>query len=302
MDRSTARIAFTALTIATIVVLGGCMDASLSQSGNAPASISIQDAPSTLGDIDLTISGPGMSDINESISRDTDAVVIEVPVGPDREFDATGFLNGDITAFYQGLSRVGVGASGVQVGLPMALRSRIVIPDSGVGVISQIESLSTGDSTAVFDSFFSSPRDVDFDQSGRMYIAGSDITRSDGISGANQITLAGLSDGGFRSVAIDRPRDLLYASSDASVTKANLDGSDELFPFVTRDDLITPTSLSYFNIQGIAVDDDGYLYVAQAPGVSKVHPDTGAVMAEFLIPGHIEGTDEIGRASCRERV
>ena len=104
--------AVTAFVFATV----GCIDASLSQSGNAPASISIQDAPSTLGDIDLTISGPGMSDINETIGRDTDAVVIEVPVGPDREFDATGFLNGDITAFYQGLSSVGVGTSGVNGG------------------------------------------------------------------------------------------------------------------------------------------------------------------------------------------
>jgi len=124
-----------------------------------------------------------------------------------------------------------------------------------------------------------------------MYIAGSDITRSDGISGANQITL-GLSGSNFRSVAIDRSRSLLFASSDFSVTKANLDGSDEVSPLVTDNDLIT-RSEGYFIIQGIAVDRDGYLYVAQAPGVSKVDPNNGAVVAEFLIPGHTEGDDGV---------
>lgn len=293
MDRSTFRIAFATLLLGLAVSLVGCMDASLSQSSNAPTSISIQDAPSTLGDIDLTISGPGMSDISETVTRGTDAIIIDVPVGPEREFEAVGFLNEDITAFYQGLSRVGVGAAGLQVGLPMRLRSRIVIPDGSVGVISQIDSLSTGDSSAVFDSFFFGVRDVDFDRSGRMYLAASsDVTRSDGISGNNQVAL-GLGGGSFRSVAIDRARGLLFASSDFNVTKANLDGTDEVFPLVTENDLITPSSLSYFIIQGIAVDRDGYLYVAQSPGVSKVDPDTGAVLAQFLIPGHTEGTDGV---------
>jgi len=106
MDSSTAPIAFTAPTIGVIFPLGGCMDASLLQSGNAPTSIFVHDAPSTLGDIDLTISGRGTSDINETVTRNANAIVIDVRVGPAGEFEAVGYLRGDATAFYDGLSTV----------------------------------------------------------------------------------------------------------------------------------------------------------------------------------------------------
>lgn len=40
-------------------------------------------------DITLTVSGPGMSTIEEGITTDTDAVVLNIPVGSDRIFEVT---------------------------------------------------------------------------------------------------------------------------------------------------------------------------------------------------------------------
>ena len=281
MDRSTARIAFTALTIATIVVLGGCMDASLSQSGNAPASISIQDAPSTLGDIDLTISGPGMSDIQETVDRNTDAVVIEVPVGPDREFEATGFLNSDTTAFYEGLSTSGVGPGGAQVGLPMGLRSKIVIPDDGFSTqrIVRLDSVQDGadgwQTNGVGVAY-----DVDFDEFGRMYLAMQENTpgallRLDTFGQATPEQLAPTLQF-LISVAVDRSNQRVYVleSFSTNVHELRYDG--------TIEGLVDLSALpSSEDIGGIAVDDDGALFVVQEDYVSKVDPDTGSILSSF---------------------
>ena len=114
MDRSTARIAFTALTITTIVVLGGCMNASLSQSGNAPARINLQQVPDSVTEIRLTVSGPGMTTVEKTLTPDTDAVVLDLPVGPERVFEA-------VAGEYSGRTVVGVESEGIQVELRLSL-------------------------------------------------------------------------------------------------------------------------------------------------------------------------------------
>ncbi|MFP4066199.1 MAG: TolB family protein [Spirochaetaceae bacterium] len=71
-----------------LTLLGACMDASLSQAGGADVGIRLQGVPPSVDDTVITISGSGMTAISATIDRDTDAVVIEVPIGPDRVFEA----------------------------------------------------------------------------------------------------------------------------------------------------------------------------------------------------------------------
>ena len=89
MIGSWARFArFTAI-LAVPSVFMGCMDASLLQTGSAQTAISIQHAPAGVTEIQLTISGPGMSLISRTLSLSTDSIILEIPIGPDRLFEAS---------------------------------------------------------------------------------------------------------------------------------------------------------------------------------------------------------------------
>ena len=78
------------VTVGLVAVLGGCMNASLSQAGagEGAAGISLQNVPDSVEEIILTVSGPGIDTIEKTVDRDTDAITLEVPVGEDREFTA----------------------------------------------------------------------------------------------------------------------------------------------------------------------------------------------------------------------
>ena len=303
MHRSTARIAFTVLVLASALALAGCMDASLVQSGSGPASISIMDAPTTLGDLDLNVSGPAMGDINLSVTRDTDALVLEVPTGPDRRFDLVGFLNGDTTAFYQGLRTVGIGPEGVQVSLPMNLRSKIIIPDSGYGLVVRIDTLPTGDSS--WNTFnigtLNDAKDVDVDADGFVYIAGDEVARTPAIGTAATTLPVPVLGTGFTSIAVDSDREFLYTAGERRIIRSRLDGTNAVSPWVSAGDLFDYAADPFrdYIIQGIAVDEDGYIYVAQAPGVSKVDPNSRNVLAQFSVPGYAEGDDGLSDVMVR---
>jgi len=125
-----------------------------------------------------------------------------------------------------------------------------------------------------------------------MYLAtGVGVIRSDGISGTN--SLAFPLGGGFRSVAVDRQRSSFFSASDTQIAKSNLDGTIVTNPFLTAFDLFTDVSVSWYNIQGLAVDEAGYLYAAQSAGISKIDPITGSVVAQFALPNYVPGNDGI---------
>lgn len=113
MDRSTAGIAITALAIGLVVLLGGCMDASLAQTETARAQVAIQQIPDSVEEISVSVSGPGMRDIEKTVSRGTDGLVLDIPAGPDRVFEAE-------AGGYSARSVVGVPSDGVQVSLAPA--------------------------------------------------------------------------------------------------------------------------------------------------------------------------------------
>jgi len=84
-----------AIAVILIGVLAGCMDASLAQpesSGSVQTSLSLQTVPVGIEQITVTVSGPGMEDIEETVDVTTateTGITIEVPLGPDRVFTAS---------------------------------------------------------------------------------------------------------------------------------------------------------------------------------------------------------------------
>ena len=294
MSTNRLRTVLGILAAASILPLTGCMDASLSQSGNAPANISIQGAPSTLGDMDLTISGPGMSDINKTVSRDSDSLVLDVPVGPDREFEALRYLNGDTTAFYKALSTASVTPGGAQVTLPIALRSKTIVPEDG-------EKLHLYDAGSWESRGADDPYDVDFDEFGRIYVANStdgavpvgsgSIVRVDTFTGA----VTTIYTGDYISVAVDRDNQWIYMlgsafeDNEGTVFRMRYDGSGQE-TVVTSSDLPVQSDFGFqLPATGIDVGEDGTLYVSQQDYVSAVDGDTGEVLRSFQYATY--GTD-----------
>lgn len=84
MSRSHRRM--TACVMTLVALLSGCMDSSLSQTGEAPTGISVQNVPTHIDEVSIAISAPGMSTVETTI--DEGAVVLEVPVGRELAFEA----------------------------------------------------------------------------------------------------------------------------------------------------------------------------------------------------------------------
>jgi len=62
---------------------------------------------SNLGEIHLTVSGPGMNTIDLLYASDTDNIEIQVPSGDDREFTLLAYLSGEnIYPSYRGSAKV----------------------------------------------------------------------------------------------------------------------------------------------------------------------------------------------------
>ncbi|NBF40339.1 MAG: hypothetical protein GVY14_07975 [Spirochaetes bacterium] len=119
MSRNRLRTVLGILAAASTVALAGCMDASLSQSGTAPASISIQDAPSAIEAFDIEISGG--ADAARTVTGDTEALIFELAVGEEHtiDVDSSNFL---------GTKSFTVPRGGLQLSVPV--QEKIFVPDT----------------------------------------------------------------------------------------------------------------------------------------------------------------------------
>jgi hypothetical protein len=103
-------------SLACVGVLLGCNAFSKELvSGDAPATISIQDVPDSVTEVTLRIDGPGMSPIERTVSRGEGAVAIFVPTGEDRTFTAS-------AAGYYARETVGVPPGGLSLSLRLFAR------------------------------------------------------------------------------------------------------------------------------------------------------------------------------------
>ncbi len=293
MDRSTARIAFTALTIATIVVLGGCMDASLSQSGNAPASISIQDAPDAIPDVGISITGGGVN-ISETVGPGTDALVFELPVGQEHEvtIDTTNFI---------GRKSFVLPPGGAQVDVQML--EKLFIPDVSTERVVQIPDIR-GDGWRTEPDLFQ-PYDVEVGPDGRLYVINNDsasgntvLIFSDLSEGSTGDLIPGVESAFYRALASDSERGIIYYTAH--------DGTDTPFLLESRNlngdlsgtysDLVS----DFASVWGLAVGENGDVYVSgtkvvvetSRPVVRRFSPDSAFDPVDRIIGPDVPSDSE----------
>lgn len=283
-------IAFAALPLI------GCMDASLVNGDSAPASISIQASPTTIRDLGLRVSGPGMPTLQTTIPVGSDAAVFQVPVGPVRRFDLRARLNRVGTEVLNESIRYAarwegpLPPGGTMVTLSPRIETVVLVPDrnsSGgnagrvvaIGDLVGSDALITADKwrAAPFDDpGLQDPVDVDVGPAGGIFVAfGSDgIARIPDVDNLSygQVRPAG----NVKAIAIDRERSRLFVAEDDEVYARPLSGTGagvSLGLFSSLD----PVSNGYF--QGVAVDPFGMIYVAQSARISRVDPVSGEVLA-----------------------
>lgn len=281
------------------------MDASLSQGANAPASISIQDAPEVIAEVDVSITGGGVS-IFETVGPGTDAMVFELPVG--REHD----LTIDTTNFIGRRSFV-LPARGAQVDVRM--REKLFVPDRWNSTLVKIDDMGGGNwaTEQVTDDQGTSldPDDAAVGPDGRIYVlANEDIVAFDSVEEPDT-ELIGVAYTGARGLAIDGERGIIYyAEDDTELTlpvleARGLNGSYEHYEVL--DDVFAVAA----DIWGLTVDDAGNVYVSGLtrdplrPAVRKISRSDWSVAwtVTLDLPGdaqefeaeHIDVTHTTGR-------
>jgi len=270
------------------------MDASLVSSGSAPVELSVQSVPSNVRDLGVRVTGPGMPSISKSVPLGADALVLPVPVGPAREFELRARLNElgtqqvNDSVWYGAHRRVPVSPAGALVPLNLSIRSAILVPnltDSGVGRLVQIDDLegtsATISSTKWSESSFMAGdiSDVTVGRRGAIfYIANPSLGGTDVI---HRVTALGStpqaisSQQGYKTIAMDREGDRVYAAKVDSVWAMGLDGTNEQqLPLSAGLNVNT-----WGEVQGLDVGPKGLLYVAQSNRVGLFDPTSATPVA-----------------------
>jgi hypothetical protein len=222
----------------------------------------------------LVVGGPGMNPMFASYSPIPASISIDVPSGLARTF--TVLLNGQ-SATLQGQATADLqpGETKDITVTPTIAGTQIVIPDNGNSSVVQIADMSGTLSTALTASF---PTEVDFDDQGKMYVAtSSGISQMDDITGTNSVPLT-LTATGIQSIAIDRARGMLYYVGYDTNFAYDL-WSMQVSP---KPGAETPVIVGIAYSRGIAVDSDGFVYVAtSSPSVLKIDPRAQKVVLTY---------------------
>jgi len=304
MNSSTFRIATIALVVGLLVSLFGCMDASLSQSGRAPASISIQDAPDAIPELGVSITGGG-ANISETVGPGTDALVFELPVGQKHEvsIDATNFI---------GRKSFVLPPGGAQVDVQML--EKLFIPDLQLGTLSprlvQVSDMAGRDWVTSSNVFY--PMDVELGSDGSIYVAAIEdtferfgrIRRLNSILDTSPVDIA--FPYGVQAIAIDSAENLIYyAGVDGNslpyLERVSPDGTAVGFGFGTT---LISTLFDASGIWGLALDAVGDVYVSgegadpefssiqfEQPQISKIDSSTGKTWS-ILLPFVVESAPD----------
>lgn len=232
-------------------LLTGCMDPTLAGSGLVSSNISIAEAPAGVSQIGLRIRGQDFDPINLTVTPNTDAVVLELPVGKNRLFEGRG-------GTYFARTIAAVTPKGVNVGLNFS--PVLIVPDTDNSRLIQLwrnEDPAWEDLTEAelgFTTFF--PSDVDYDSGGRAYFTNNDGTeggvyRVSSIFDTTETQLS--SAGNTTSIAIDRDRQRVYfvAAGGPALVATSYSGDPEV-----------ALDIGNFNADSrLAIDNQGYLYV-----------------------------------------
>lgn len=164
MVKHAKRRMFFGLLITSVLSLTGCMDASLSRSGEAPALISILDVPPTVTALRVSIRGERV-DIEEIIRPGTDALVFDLLVGREHVLTVD-------TAHYLGRSRFTVPPRGAQIDVRM--EEKLLVPDGLNARLVRVDHIGGANWTPL--PLQQEPSDLALGPDGRIYVvAGDDL-------------------------------------------------------------------------------------------------------------------------------
>ena len=256
--------------------------------------------PSNLSSYTINVSGPGMSTLEKSYPINASTVSIEVPAGSNRLIEL--YANNDPSSNSPVLQYIGSSTEDLKSGetksisLTMYLsKVKLVIPDRGNNRVVQIDDISGSswdvldytDMGIVAESNFA-PYDIDFDYTGRIFIANNvggsggnfnTIYRVDNIDGDNPVNIGEVEyDNGVEYLVADRTNHFIYYSTTSGLSNIILKRD-------TKNFLGTVDSINIgglvADINGLAVDDDGFLYVYDSNTVKKIDLDIPSVLTTF---------------------
>ncbi|MBN1836615.1 MAG: hypothetical protein JW820_12245 [Spirochaetales bacterium] len=310
MRGNTSRAILAGLVAPIVLVLCGCYFDSLGGGNTTQAtlSVSMKQPVGTVTSIALVVSGPGMASIARALPVADTEVSLEVPAGADRTFTV---LVNTADMSFKGETTVDLvaGESAAVSVRPVLAATELVFPDftNNFGNSKLLQIRDIGDTS--FQELFGSgiagigfadaqfkPYDVDFDDRGRIYIANNyggsgmgvnAVIRTDDITGAGGLKFTELEyDYGVNSLAVDRPRSLVYFSTTAFMStpsalhRCNLDGG-------SMTTLATIAGVEPIQtIRGMAVDENGILYIVGTnslgqPRVFRYDPVGQSVLSTY---------------------
>jgi hypothetical protein len=244
--------------------------------------------------IALIVTGPELAPIARSIDPQLPELTLEVPAGSARTFT---LLINTFSVTFKGQTTVdlGPGEETVVVINPTLEATQIIIPDSYNYRVVQISDMNgTGWTEIAWDDLgFSNnwefnPYDIDFDKEGRIYIANynNGVIRLDDMndSSAETIIFGAATPYNVTTIAIDRAKGLLYFSTffGQYIYQADLTGSPLPLTPVQLDVTLEPL-VSSFDTIGIAVDDQGILYLANKSSYQIIKYDPSAAVGSRVV-------------------
>lgn len=282
--------------ITATVVLAGCFFTPWGSRGTSSASISVsmKQPAAPLTSIALIVSGPDMSTIAKSVDPQASELTLEVPAGSARTFT---ILINTFSVTFKGQTTVDLkpGEETVVDITPTLEATQIIIPDSYNYRVVQISDMEGAGWTEVdysqlglgmtnyFDFY---PYDIDFDKEGRIYIANSaeGVIRLDDINdtSAEWIIYSGTGLYLVKTIAIDRAQDLLYFSTGGYILyRADLNAAP--LPISPTSFDLSQEGIGFPTATGIAVDEQGYLYIADRSNYQIIKYDSQATEGSRVV-------------------
>ena len=283
-----------------LFVLSGCLPPGADDPLDfSTPSLSLKGAPFDVDEASLTVSGPGMSTIEETLDPGESSITLEIPAGSSRTFEIS--INNETSAF--GGTETADLESGMSVDVSIDVEMndlKLIVIDRFNERLVQLDDMTGAGWTekeALDYSLFTDlliTNDVDYDQYGRIYTTVTDtgtnifsIVRINSIGELDEdfrISAPNLSTPSIYALAVDRNNNFIYYTygngTGETVVKADYSGNI----------LTTYDSGLFFSdggpgIQGLAVDPDGYVHIAYDPlgdgrAVEKLDPSgSGQIVA-----------------------
>jgi hypothetical protein len=281
LKSSGAKLAAVGILCAASLLFSGCFYVPMTPGGGpARATIAVPLPPNVMS-IALIVGGPGMDTITNQYPAGTTSATLTVPSGLARTFT---LLENTPSVTLIGETTVDLAPGETKnIALtPTAGASQIIAPDNYKSRLTQISDMSgTGWTTLSITGAY----DVDFDDQGRIYVStGGSIVQYGDITGYNPVTIAS-GTGTYRPLALDRARGLLYYTGTDGAGAPTLFRKQVTPTLGTVEDSIPLTSvIASPAVAGIAVDSDGFLYLANYPPAIVLKID----LSTFTSPGVVK--------------